>query len=186
MVNGCGNAVAILSKPVDFYNIPHSSLLTKKRKVYVMNMNMDFERKLTIPMEVKKMYPLDDELRQIVTEREKQVQDIFAGKDDRIVLIIGPCSADREDSVLDYISRLRKVQDKVEDKIFIIPRIYTNKPRTTGAGYKGMLHQPDPEKKPDMFKGIVAIRSMHIRALKETGFSSFLTPARKPLLPAPP
>ncbi len=137
----------------------------------ITNMNMEFERKLTIPMEVKKMYPLDDELRGIVADREKQVQDIFAGKDDRIVLIIGPCSADREDSVLDYISRLRKVQDKVEDKIFIIPRIYTNKPRTTGAGYKGMLHQPDPEKKPDMFKGIVAIRSMHIRALKETGFS---------------
>ena len=137
----------------------------------IMNMNMEFERKLTIPMEVKKMYPLDNNLRQIVEEREKQAQAIFSGKDDRIVLIIGPCSADREDSVLDYISRLRKVQDKVEDKIFIIPRIYTNKPRTTGAGYKGMLHQPDPEKKPDMFKGIVAIRSMHIRALRETGFS---------------
>ncbi|MBQ3329723.1 MAG: 3-deoxy-7-phosphoheptulonate synthase [Ruminococcus sp.] len=134
-------------------------------------MNMEFERKLTIPMEVKKMYPLDDSLREIVADRERQIQDIFAGKDDRIVLIIGPCSADREDSVIDYISRLRKVQDKVEDKIFIVPRIYTNKPRTTGSGYKGMLHQPDPEKKPDMFKGIVAIRSMHIRALRETGFS---------------
>ena len=117
------------------------------------------------------MYPLDDSLREIVADRERQIQDIFAGKDDRIVLIIGPCSADREDSVIDYISRLRKVQDKVEDKIFIVPRIYTNKPRTTGSGYKGMLHQPDPEKKPDMFKGIVAIRSMHIRALRETGFS---------------
>ena len=136
-----------------------------------MNMNMEFERKLTIPMEVKKMYPLDDDLREIVADRAKQAQDIFSGKDDRIVLIIGPCSADREDSVIDYIGRLRKVQDKVEDKIFIIPRIYTNKPRTTGSGYKGMLHQPDPEKKPDMFKGIVAIRSMHIRALRETGFS---------------
>ena len=111
-----------------------------------MNMNMEFERKLTIPMEVKKMYPLDNDLREIVAERAKQAQDIFSGKDDRIVLIIGPCSADREDSVIDYISRLRKVQDKVEDKIFIIPRIYTNKPRTTGSGYKGMLHQPDPEK----------------------------------------
>ena len=136
-----------------------------------MNMNMEFERQLTIPMEVKKMYPLDDDLRALVEDREKQLQDIFAGKDDRLVLIVGPCSADREDSVIDYISRLRRIQDKVEDKIFIVPRIYTNKPRTTGAGYKGMLHQPDPEKKPDMFKGIVAIRSMHIRALKETGFS---------------
>ena len=136
-----------------------------------MNMNMEFERQLTIPMEVKKMYPLEDDLREIVERRAGEIQDIFTGKDDRILLVIGPCSADREDSVIDYISRLRKVQDKVEDKIFIVPRIYTNKPRTTGAGYKGMLHQPDPEKKPDMFKGIVAIRSMHIRALRETGFS---------------
>ena len=136
-----------------------------------MNMNLEFARQLTIPMEVKKMYPLDDDLRAIVEKRDKEVKDIFAGRDDRIALIIGPCSADKEDSVLDYISRLRKVQDSVEEKILIIPRIYTNKPRTTGAGYKGMLHQPDPEKKPDMFKGIVAIRSMHIRALRETGFS---------------
>ena len=136
-----------------------------------MNMNLEFERQLTIPMEVKKMYPLDDELIDIVEQRDREIKDIFAGRDDRLVLIIGPCSADKEDSVLDYITRLRKVQDKVADRIFIIPRIYTNKPRTTGSGYKGMLHQPDPNKKPDMFKGIVAIRSMHIRALKETGFS---------------
>ncbi|MBQ7218944.1 MAG: 3-deoxy-7-phosphoheptulonate synthase, partial [Ruminococcus sp.] len=134
-------------------------------------MNLEFERQLTIPMEVKKMYPLDDELIDIVEQRDREIKDIFAGRDDRLVLIIGPCSADKEDSVLDYITRLRKVQDKVADRIFIIPRIYTNKPRTTGSGYKGMLHQPDPNKKPDMFKGIVAIRSMHIRALKETGFS---------------
>ena len=136
-----------------------------------MNMNMEFERKLTIPMEVKKMYPLDDELRDIVEQRDKEIKDIFAGRSDRIVLIIGPCSADREDSVMDYIYRLRTVQDKVAEKILIIPRIYTNKPRTTGSGYKGMLHQPDPAKKPDLFKGIVAIRSLHIRALHETGFN---------------
>ncbi len=136
-----------------------------------MNMNLEFSRKLTIPMEVKKIYPLDDDLVELVEQRDRELKNIFAGKDDRIVLIIGPCSADKEDSVLDYISRLRKVQDKVADKIFIVPRIYTNKPRTTGSGYKGMLHQPDPNKKPDMFKGIVAIRSMHIRALRETGFS---------------
>ncbi len=136
-----------------------------------MNMNLEFERRLTIPMEVKKMYPIDDDLLDIVEQRDREIKEIFAGKDDRIILIIGPCSADKEDSVLDYISRLRRVQDKVSDKIFIIPRIYTNKPRTTGSGYKGMLHQPDPNKKPDMFKGIVAIRSMHIRALRETGFS---------------
>ncbi len=134
-------------------------------------MNMDFERKLAIPMEVKEMYPLGKELSDIVKKRAIELKKIFSSKDDRLVLIIGPCSADNEDSVIDYISRLRKVQDKVEDKIFIVPRIYTNKPRTTGSGYKGMLHQPDPNEKPDMFKGIVAIRSLHMRALKETGFS---------------
>ena len=136
-----------------------------------MNMNLEFSKRLTIPMEVKKMYPLDDALIDLVEQRDREIKDIFAGRDDRILLIIGPCSADKEDSVLDYICRLRKVQDKVADKIFIIPRIYTNKPRTTGSGYKGMLHQPDPNKEPDMFKGIVAIRSMHLRALRETGFS---------------
>ena len=134
-------------------------------------MNMIFERKLTIPKEVKEMYPLTEEIKRTVSTRAKEISDIFTGKDNRLVLIIGPCSADHDDSVIDYISRLRKVQDKVKDKIFIIPRIYTNKPRTTGDGYKGMLHQPDPDKKPDMFKGIVAIRELHIKALKETGFS---------------
>ncbi len=134
-------------------------------------MNMEFQRKLPIPKDVKAMYPLSAELEQIVSERAKEIEDIFTGKDDRIVLIIGPCSADNEDSVIDYISRLRTIQEKVKDKVFIIPRIYTNKPRTTGDGYKGMLHQPDPNNKPDMFKGIVAIREMHMRALKETGFS---------------
>lgn len=134
-------------------------------------MNMEFERKLPIPKDVKAMYPLSSELEQIVSARAKEIEDIFTGKDDRIVLIIGPCSADNEDSVIDYISRLRTVQEKVVDKVFIIPRIYTNKPRTTGDGYKGMLHQPDPNSKPDMFKGIVTIREMHMRALKETGFS---------------
>lgn len=136
-----------------------------------MNMNLEFERKLTIPMEVKKMYPIDDDLRELVERRDRELKNIFSGKDDRLVLIIGPCSADKEESVIDYIGRLRTVQDQVKDRIFIVPRIYTNKPRTTGSGYKGMLHQPDPGKKPDLFKGIVAIRSLHIRALRETGFS---------------
>ena len=135
------------------------------------NKNMEFERKLPIPKEVKEMYPLNDELSKIVWDRDEQIKDIFSGKTDKLILIIGPCSADNEDSVMDYISRLRKVQEKVDDKIFIVPRIYTNKPRTTGDGYKGMLHQPDPNEKPDMFKGIVAIREMHMRALRETGFS---------------
>ncbi len=134
-------------------------------------MNMNFERKLAIPMEVKEMYPLDARLAEIVADRDRQIKDILSGKDDRLLLVIGPCSADREDSVLAYISRLRKAEDRVKDKIFIVPRIYTNKPRTTGDGYKGMLHQPDPTEKPDMFKGIVAIRELHMRALAECGFS---------------
>lgn len=134
-------------------------------------MNMEFERKLTIPMEVKKMYPVSAEMQKNVETRAKVLEDIFSGRDDRIVLIIGPCSADNPDSVLDYISRLRKVQEQVADKVFIVPRIYTNKPRTTGSGYKGLLHQPNPTEKPDMFKGILATRALHMRALQETGFS---------------
>ncbi|MBR2453258.1 MAG: 3-deoxy-7-phosphoheptulonate synthase [Clostridia bacterium] len=134
-------------------------------------MNMVFERKLPIPKEVKELYPLSPELEKTVGERAKELKDIFTGKSDKVTLIIGPCSADNEDSVIDYISRLRTVQEKVEDKIFIVPRLYTSKPRTTGDGYKGMIHQPDPNEKPDMYKGIVAIRELHIRALRETGFS---------------
>lgn len=134
-------------------------------------MNMEFERKLAIPMEVKEMYPLTGEMAKVIDERAAIIRSIFEGKSDKLIFIIGPCSADNEDSVLDYISRLGKVQEKVEDKIFIIPRIYTNKPRTTGAGYKGLLHQPDPTAKPDMFKGIIATRELHMRAVKETGFS---------------
>ena len=122
-------------------------------------------------MEVKERYPLTYELEAVVKNRAAEIKDIFTGKSDKLVLVIGPCSADNEDSVIDYILRLRTVQEKVQDKIFIIPRIYTNKPRTTGDGYKGMLHQPDPNEKPDMYKGIVAIRELHIRALRETGFS---------------
>ncbi len=134
-------------------------------------MSMVFERKLPIPQEVKQQYPLSDEIEKLIEARAEEVRRIFTGESDKLILVIGPCSADNEDSVIDYISRLRKVQDKVEDKIFIIPRIYTNKPRTTGDGYKGMLHQPNPNEKPDMYKGIVAIRQLHMRALNETGFS---------------
>ena len=134
-------------------------------------MNMDFERKLTIPMEVKEMFPADESVRKIVADRDSQIKRILSGEDDRILLIIGPCSADNEDSVLDYILRLRRLQDEVEDKILIVPRLYTYKPRTTGDGYKGLLHQPDPEEKPDVFKGIIATRKLHMRAVKETGFS---------------
>ena len=134
-------------------------------------MNMEFLRKLPIPKDVKEEYPLPDELKKIVEKRDEELKNIFSGKDDRIVLIIGPCSADNEDSVIDYISRLVKVQEKVADKIMIVPRIYTNKPRTTGDGYKGMLHQPNPNERPDMYNGIVSIRKMHMRAIEETGFS---------------
>ncbi len=134
-------------------------------------MDMIFERKLAVPAEVKEMYPLTAELAEIVKDRDAQLRKILSGDDRRLILVIGPCSADREDSVIDYISRLRGVQEKVNDEIFIVPRIYTNKPRTTGDGYKGMLHQPDPNEKPDMLKGIIAIRELHMRALRETGFS---------------
>ncbi len=134
-------------------------------------MNLEFEKKLPIPAEVKEEYPLSKRLSDIVDQRNGEISDIFKGTSDKLILIIGPCSSDNEDSVLDYISRLAKIQDKVKDKIYIIPRIYTNKPRTTGEGYKGMLHQPDPNKKPDVYKGLVAIRKLHMRALAETGFS---------------
>ena len=134
-------------------------------------MNMNFKRKLPIPMDIKAQYPLTSELEAIKVKRDEEIKSVFEGKDDRFILIIGPCSADNDDSVIDYITRLRGVQEKVSDKILIIPRIYTNKPRTTGDGYKGMLHQPDPHKGEDMLKGVVAIRSLHIRAIKETGFT---------------
>ncbi len=134
-------------------------------------MSMKFERQLPVPEEVKAQYPLSADIEKLVASRAAEIRDIFTGASDKLLLIIGPCSADNEDSVIDYISRLRTVQDKVSDKIYIIPRIYTNKPRTTGDGYKGMLHQPNPNEKPDMYKGIVAIRELHMRALRETGFS---------------
>ena len=134
-------------------------------------MNMDFKRKLPIPMEIKEQYPITAELEAIKNKRDEEIKAVFEGKDDKFILIIGPCSADKDDSVIDYISRLRSVQEKVADKILIIPRIYTNKPRTTGDGYKGMLHQPDPNKESDMLKGVVAIRNLHLRAIKETGFT---------------
>lgn len=134
-------------------------------------MDMEFLRKLPTPKELKEEYPISDKIAEIKAERDIVLRDIFEGKDDRLLLIIGPCSADHEDAVIDYISRLRKVQDKVSDKIFMVPRIYTNKPRTIGAGYKGMLHQPDPERGTDMLKGIIAIRQLHKRAVEETGFT---------------
>lgn len=135
-------------------------------------MSMDFERKLPIPQQVKKRYPVTPEMAAVRDERAQQIKDVFEGRSDKLLLVIGPCSAESREPVLEYISRLRRVAEQVKDKIIIIPRIYTNKPRTTGAGYKGMLHQPDPNKKPDMFEGIVAIRDLHMSALREYGFTS--------------
>ena len=134
-------------------------------------MNLEFKRKLPTLQEIKAMYPLDDALAAHKKDTDATLKNIFSGKDNRLLLVIGPCSADREDAVLDYISRLRRVQEKVADKIVIVPRIYTNKPRTTGDGYKGMLHQPDPNADENMLKGLIAIRKLHIKALNETGFS---------------
>ena len=134
-------------------------------------MNLEFKRKLPTLQEIKAMYPIDDTLAEFKKETDRTLKNIFEGKDDRLLMVIGPCSADREDAVLDYIGRLRTVQEKVRDKIVIVPRIYTNKPRTTGDGYKGMLHQPDPHESENMLKGLIAIRKLHIKALQETGFS---------------
>ncbi|MBR4770135.1 MAG: 3-deoxy-7-phosphoheptulonate synthase [Clostridia bacterium] len=134
-------------------------------------MNMNFKRKLPIPMETKEMYPVTREMEETVERRLTELKAIFSGNSDKMALIIGPCSADNEDSVIDYITRLIPVQEKVKDKILIVPRIYTNKPRTTGDGYKGLVHQPNPSGDPDLFKGIIATRELHMRAVKETGFA---------------
>ncbi|MBQ8904335.1 MAG: 3-deoxy-7-phosphoheptulonate synthase, partial [Oscillospiraceae bacterium] len=130
---------------------------------------MTFNRKLPIPKEIKELYPLTEKISETKKIKDKEIADIFEGKDKRLLLIIGPCSADKEEPVMDYIGRLAKVQEQVKDKVFIIPRIYTGKPRTTGAGYKGMLHQPDPNKKEDMLQGIISVRKLHARAIEETG-----------------
>ncbi len=134
-------------------------------------MNMNFKRKLPIPMDIKEEFPVSIKMQQDKVARDVEIKKIFRGESDKFLLVIGPCSADHEESVLDYIGRLRTVQDQVKDKILIIPRIYTNKPRTTGDGYKGMLHQPDPDAASDMLGGIIAIRRLHMRALSEFGFS---------------
>lgn len=133
--------------------------------------NMTFKRKLPVPQQLKEQFPLSEKVIQTKKLRDQQVADVFTGKSDKFLLIIGPCSADREDAVMDYIFRLAKVQEKVKDKIIIIPRIYTNKPRTTGEGYKGMVHQPDPSKAEDMLEGLISIRELHTKAVEETGFT---------------
>jgi len=134
-------------------------------------MKMNFHKKLPIPKEVKQEYPLTERMVSIKEKRDEEIRAVFDGTSSKFILVIGPCSADQSEPVLEYISRLRKIEDEVSDKIIIIPRIYTNKPRTTGQGYKGMLHQPDPDAKPDMYKGLVAIRELHLAALRDYDFS---------------
>ncbi len=134
--------------------------------------NMHFKHKLPIPKYIKEQYPLTEKLAEAKSRRDAAIEDIFTGKSDKMVLIIGPCSADREDAVLDYCTRLAQLQEKVADRLVLIPRVYTNKPRTTGDGYKGLLHQPDPEKATDMLEGVVAIRRLHTNVLAQTGLST--------------
>lgn len=131
-----------------------------------------FEKKVISPSELKNQYPMSEKDTLVKKERDQQIKDVFTGDSDKFLVIIGPCSADNEDSVCDYISRLSKVQEKVKDKIILIPRIYTNKPRTTGEGYKGIAHQPDPEKEPDLQEGLIAMRKLHLRAIAETGLTA--------------
>ena len=134
-------------------------------------MNMNFKRKLPIPMEIKKLYPLTPELEAAKAARDEEIKAVFEGKSDKFLVVIGPCSADSEDAMLDYANRLMHAQEQNKEKLLLIPRVYTNKPRTVGDGYKGMLHQPDPQKQSDLLAGIVAIRRMHTRVLAETGFA---------------
>ncbi len=138
----------------------------------VNTMSFEFIKKLPTPAEIKEEYALPPQLAKIKEARDAEISDVITGKSNKFLVIIGPCSADNEDSVCDYVNRLAKVNEKVKDKLILIPRIYTNKPRTTGEGYKGMVHQPDPEKKPDFLAGLVAIRKMHIRAIAETGLTA--------------
>ena len=142
-------------------------------------MSFEFIRKLPSPTEIKAEFPVPEKTAALKAERDKEIADVITGKSDKFLAIIGPCSADNEDAVLDYTLRLKKVQEKIKDKVIIIPRVYTNKPRTTGTGYKGMLHQPDPEKKPDLLGGLVAIRKMHINVMEQTE----LMPADEMLYP---
>lgn len=135
-------------------------------------MSMKLNRELPLPADLKAQYPLSASLREMKARRDQEVRDIFTGQSEKFVVIIGPCSADQEDSVLEYVHRLAKVNEKVKDKLFLIPRVYTNKPRTTGEGYKGMLHQPSPDKAPDLLGGIIAIRRLHIRVMEECALTA--------------
>lgn len=135
-------------------------------------MGFEYISKLPTPDEIREQFPLAPKLAKLKAEKDSEIRDVFTGKSHKFLVIIGPCSADRADSVCDYVNRLAKVQEKVSDKLILIPRIYTNKPRTTGDGYKGLLHQPNPDQKPNLFEGLIAIRKLHMRVIEETGFST--------------
>lgn len=135
-------------------------------------MGMKINKELPLPADLKAEYPLSDKIRELKKKRDQDIRDIFTGVSDKFIVLAGPCSADNEDSVCEYVEKLARVNEKVSDRLMIIPRIYTNKPRTTGAGYKGMLHQPEPDKAPDLLAGIIAIRKMHIRAIEESGMTA--------------
>lgn len=135
-------------------------------------MSFTFIKKLPTPEEIREQYPLSQALAQRKAERDQEIREVLTGKSNKLLVIIGPCSADNEDSVCDYVNRLAKLNDRVSDKLILIPRIYTNKPRTTGEGYKGIVHQPDPEKREDFLAGLIAMRKMHIRAIEETGLTA--------------
>ncbi|MBS6517764.1 MAG: 3-deoxy-7-phosphoheptulonate synthase [Clostridium sp.] len=135
-------------------------------------MGFEYVSKLPTPDEIRAQFPLAPALAAEKAKKDESIKDVFTGKSDKFLVIIGPCSADREDSVCEYVSRLAKVQEKVKDRLILIPRIYTNKPRTTGDGYKGLLHQPNPEQKPNLYEGLIAIRKLHMRVIEETGFST--------------
>ncbi|MBQ7047285.1 MAG: 3-deoxy-7-phosphoheptulonate synthase [Oscillospiraceae bacterium] len=134
-------------------------------------MGMNFKRNLPNPEEIREMYPLSEKVLKTKETRDKEIIDVFTGNSDKFLLIIGPCSADKEEPVMDYVGRLAVLQEKVKDNVLIIPRIYTNKPRTTGEGYKGMIHQPDPSKAEDILEGLIHVRHLHTRAIEETGLT---------------
>ena len=136
------------------------------------HMSFEFIKRLPTPAEIRESYPFPEKLAALKQQRDREIGDVITGKSNKLLVIIGPCSADNEDSVCDYINRLAKVNERVKDKLILIPRIYTNKPRTTGEGYKGIVHQPDPEKQPDFLAGLIAMRKMHIRAVEESGLTA--------------
>jgi len=135
-------------------------------------MSFEFIDRLPIPEQIRNQFPVPETVVENKKKRDEMIAKVFTGESDKFILIVGPCSADNEDALCDYVNRLARVQEKVSDKIIIIPRVYTNKPRTTGEGYKGIVHQPDPEKKPDLLAGMIAMRRMHIRAMTESNLTS--------------